>query len=191
MGRALDVRINRRRGGPTSPSASTNLSIIEVAKLLATSSLGAMKLCKIPRDVGQLGATFLPARASSAAQPRHSPFFVGASLESHCSASEYFPRFDLCLRTLDFFLSRFIRIALAGNRAFFMRSISQIHPSNRIIDRHTRGRQGDANPEGEGSRLSPPGRRKPKWGTRRCPIVVCRYVERSYWEYCANTCSAS
>jgi hypothetical protein len=44
MGRALDVRINRRRGGRTSPSASTNLSIIEVEKLLATSGLGAMKL---------------------------------------------------------------------------------------------------------------------------------------------------
>src|SRR5215471_1507518 len=92
MGRALDVRINRRRGGPTSPSASTNLSIIEVAKLRATSGLGAMKLCKIPRDVGQLGATFLPARASSlAAPPRHSPFFVGSSLESHCSAREILP----------------------------------------------------------------------------------------------------
>jgi hypothetical protein len=57
MGRALDVRINRRRGGRTSPSASTDLSIIEAAKLLATSGLGAMKLCEIPRDVGQLGAT--------------------------------------------------------------------------------------------------------------------------------------
>src|SRR5258706_8362873 len=143
MGRALDVRINRRRGGRTSPSASTNLSIIEVAKLLATSGLGAMKLCKIPRDVGQLGATFLPARvsASSAAQPRHSPFFAGSSLESHCSAREILPPpFDLCLRTLDFFLSRFIRIALAGNRAFFMRSISQIHPSDRIECPILRGR---------------------------------------------------
>jgi hypothetical protein len=132
MGRALDARVNRRRGGRTSPSASRNLSIIEVVKLLATSGLGAMKLCKIPRDVGQLGATFLPAHASSAAQPRHSPFFAGPSLESYCSAREYFPPFDLCLRTLDLFLSRFIRVALAGNRAFFMRSISQIHPSDRI-----------------------------------------------------------
>src|SRR5258708_2103277 len=132
MGRALDVRINRRRGGRTSPSASTNLSIIEVAKLLATSGLGAMKLWKIPRDVGQLGATFLPAGPSLRRSLVIHRFLWVPLLRVTVRRGKYFPRFDLCLRTLDFFLSRFIRIARAGNRAFFMRSISQIHPSDRI-----------------------------------------------------------
>jgi len=93
---------------------------------------GAMKLWKIPRDVGQLGATFLPAGASLRRSHVIHRFLWVPLLRVTVRRGKYFPRFDLCLRTLDFFLSPFIRIARAGNRAFFMRSISHIHPSDRI-----------------------------------------------------------